>query len=100
MVSSAQDGVHEPWGHEGLGGSDVAKVDDRVGRAPSSRSNTRSTTEQRPYRVGKPLRQPFAGQHSARRGAYRVRYRVDDGKHLVTVIDIAYRADAYHPGRP
>ena len=52
-----------------------------------------------PHRVGKPLRAPMAGQYSARRGAYRVRYRVDDDKHLVTVIDIAYRADAYHPGR-
>jgi mRNA-degrading endonuclease RelE of RelBE toxin-antitoxin system len=52
-----------------------------------------------PYRVGKPLRAPLGGQHSARRGAYRVRYRVDDDKRLVTVIDIAYRADAYHPGR-
>ena len=41
----------------------------------------------------------MAGQYSARRGAYRVRYRVDDDKHLVTVVDIAYRADVYHPGR-
>jgi mRNA interferase RelE/StbE len=49
--------------------------------------------------VGKGLPAPLAGQYSARRGAYRVRYRVDDGKHLVTVIDIAYRAEAYHPGR-
>jgi mRNA interferase RelE/StbE len=53
-----------------------------------------------PYRVGKPLRAPLEGQYSARRGAYRVRYRVDDDKHLVTVIDIAYRAEAYHSGRP
>lgn len=52
-----------------------------------------------PYRVGKPLRAPLVGQYSARRGAYRVRYRADDDKLLVTVIDIAYRADAYHPGR-
>jgi mRNA interferase RelE/StbE len=52
-----------------------------------------------PYRMGEPLRAPLAGQYSARRGAYRVRYRVDDDKRLVTVIDIAYRADAYHPGR-
>lgn len=50
-----------------------------------------------PYRVGKPLRPPFAGQYSARRGAYRVRYRVEDSKRLVTVVDIAYRADAYQP---
>lgn len=48
-----------------------------------------------PYRVGKPLRPPFAGQYSARRGAYRVRYRINDDKRVVTVVDIAYRADAY-----
>ena len=29
----------------------------------------------RPYRVGKPLRAPFEGQHTARRGEYRIRYR-------------------------
>ncbi|HZY29755.1 MAG TPA: type II toxin-antitoxin system RelE/ParE family toxin, partial [Jiangellaceae bacterium] len=52
-----------------------------------------------PYRVGTALRAPLAGQYSARRGAYRVRYRVDDDKHLVTVVDIAYRAEPYHPGR-
>jgi mRNA interferase RelE/StbE len=50
-----------------------------------------------PYRVGKPLRGPLSGQYSARRGAYRVRYRVDDGKCLVTVVDIA--SDAYHHNR-
>lgn len=48
-----------------------------------------------PFRVGKPLRLPFSGQYSARRGAYRVRYRVDDSKRVVTIVDIAYRADAY-----
>ncbi len=50
-----------------------------------------------PYRVGKPLRAPFTGQYSARRGAYRVRYRIDDDKRVVTVVDIAYRADIYRP---
>jgi mRNA interferase RelE/StbE len=52
-----------------------------------------------PHRVGKPLRATLAGQYSARRGAYRVRYEVDDDKRLVTVIDISYRRDAYHSGR-
>jgi mRNA-degrading endonuclease RelE of RelBE toxin-antitoxin system len=52
-----------------------------------------------PHRVGKPLRAPLAGQYSARRGAYRVRYWVDDDKRLVIVIDIAYRSDAYYSGR-
>ena len=47
-----------------------------------------------PYRVGKPLRPPMAGQYSARRGAYRVRYRVDDDKvysGTVGYTDIAVR---------
>jgi mRNA interferase RelE/StbE len=52
-----------------------------------------------PRRVGKPLVEPFQGDWSARRGHYRVRYRIDDEKRTVTVIDIASRSDAYYPGR-
>jgi mRNA interferase RelE/StbE len=52
-----------------------------------------------PQRVGKPLVAPFQGDWSARRGHYRVRYRIDDEKHAVVVIDIADRSDVYHPGR-
>lgn len=48
-----------------------------------------------PHRLGKPLRAPFAGQWVARRSSYRVRYRVDDGRQVVTVLDIRGRADAY-----
>jgi hypothetical protein len=29
----------------------------------------------------------------------RVRYRVGDDKHMITVIEIADRTDIYHPGR-
>jgi mRNA interferase RelE/StbE len=52
-----------------------------------------------PQRVGHALRAPFEGDWSARRGTYRVRYRIDEDKHAVIVLDIAPRADAYHPGR-
>ncbi|MFY9927060.1 MAG: type II toxin-antitoxin system RelE/ParE family toxin [Streptosporangiaceae bacterium] len=52
-----------------------------------------------PHRVGKPLVAPFQGDWSARRGHYRIRYRIDDDKRVVTVIDIADRSDIYHPGR-
>jgi len=52
-----------------------------------------------PQRVGHPLRAPFAGCWSARRGTYRVRYRIDEERHTVIVLDIIGRADAYHPGR-
>ncbi|MGH8904977.1 MAG: type II toxin-antitoxin system RelE family toxin [Egibacteraceae bacterium] len=53
-----------------------------------------------PRRVGKPLRAPFAGHWIARRGTYRIRYRIDEDKHTVVVLDIVGRADAYHRGRP
>ena len=54
---------------------------------------------QNPKRLGKPLVAPFQGDWSARRGHYRVRYRIDDDKRIVTVVDIADRSDIYHPGR-
>jgi mRNA interferase RelE/StbE len=52
-----------------------------------------------PRRVGKPLLAPFQGDWSARRGHYRIRYRIDEEKRLVTIIEIADRTDIYHPGR-
>ena len=48
-----------------------------------------------PRRVGAPLRAPFTGQWRARRGEYRVRYRVDDENGIVYVLDIDHRRDAY-----
>ena len=50
-----------------------------------------------PHRVGAPLRAPFAGQWRARRGEYRVRYRIDDANSIVYVLDIDHRRDAYRP---
>lgn len=48
-----------------------------------------------PHRVGKPLILGLQGLSSARRGAYRVIYRIDDDHHLVEVLAIEHRADAY-----
>ena len=48
-----------------------------------------------PHRVGAPLRAPFDGQWRARRGEYRVRYRIDDASNVVHVLDIDHRRDAY-----
>jgi len=50
-----------------------------------------------PHRVGKPLKLGLAGLHSARRGDYRVIYRIDDQHHLVTVLAIEHRSDVYRP---
>jgi mRNA interferase RelE/StbE len=52
-----------------------------------------------PHLVGKRLRPPLADRHSARRGTYRVVYRIDDATHTVTVVDVAHRRDAYRTGR-
>ena len=48
-----------------------------------------------PYRVGKELRFELAGYRSARRGMYRVIYRIVDEEILVEVIRISHRADSY-----
>ena len=48
-----------------------------------------------PQRVGKPLGGDLAGIHSARRGTYRVLYRINEQLREVLVIRIDHRADAY-----
>jgi mRNA interferase RelE/StbE len=49
-----------------------------------------------PQRVGTPLQAPFVGLWRARRGEYRVRYRIDEEKREVVVMDVDHRRDAYH----
>jgi mRNA-degrading endonuclease RelE of RelBE toxin-antitoxin system len=51
-----------------------------------------------PHRLGKRLRPPLDDRHSVRRGTYRVLYRIDEAAHLVTVVGVLARADAYRPG--
>lgn len=48
-----------------------------------------------PRRVGRELRNELAGIHSARRGSYRILYRIDDSERTVTVLRVEYRGDAY-----
>lgn len=50
-----------------------------------------------PHRVGKRLHRPLEDRHSARRGTYRVIYRIDEQARTVTVVDVAHRRDAYRP---
>lgn len=52
---------------------------------------------QRPRRVGKPLRDDLAGIWSARRGTYRVLYRISHEPREVIVVRIEHRKDAYRP---
>ncbi|GAA1230614.1 hypothetical protein GCM10009665_21240 [Kitasatospora nipponensis] len=48
-----------------------------------------------PQRVGKRLQPPLDDRHSARRGTYRVIYRIDEPNGTVTVVDVDHRRDAY-----
>lgn len=50
-----------------------------------------------PHRVGKRLRPPLDDRHSARRGTYRVIYRIDEKQRRVTVVGVLPRSDAYRP---
>lgn len=49
-----------------------------------------------PRRVGKPLREPLAPLYSARRGEYRVQYRIEDERLVIEIVTVEHRRDAYH----
>jgi len=44
---------------------------------------------------GKPRDEPFDGFHSARRGTYRIIYRINEAKRVVEIHSIRHRRDAY-----
>jgi mRNA interferase RelE/StbE len=48
-----------------------------------------------PYRVGKPLDEPSDGYYSARRGTYRIIYRIIEAKRAVEIYSVRHRRDAY-----
>jgi len=49
-----------------------------------------------PHRVGKPLYGPLVGCHGARRGTYRIVYRIDENSCVVHVLDIDHRSEICH----
>lgn len=50
-----------------------------------------------PHRVGKQLRRELAGIWSARRGTYRVLYRIREDPREVIVLRVEHRSDVYRP---
>jgi mRNA interferase RelE/StbE len=50
-----------------------------------------------PRRRGKPLQRELEGRWAARRGEFRIVYRLDDDAKTMYVLMIAHRADAYRP---
>lgn len=53
------------------------------------------TLADNPSRVGARLREPFKDQWRARRGEYRVRYRIEEPARTVYVLDVDHRRDVY-----
>ena len=50
-----------------------------------------------PHGVGRSLQRELLGYFSARRGAYRVIYRIDAEARVVLVVRIEHRANVYRP---
>jgi len=50
-----------------------------------------------PQRLGRELRGELAGLYSARRGTFRILYRIDEKRHQVAVQRIEHRGDVYRP---
>ncbi len=48
-----------------------------------------------PHRLGKQLERPLYPLYSARRGDYRVIYRILENEIVVEIVSIAHRRDAY-----
>jgi len=48
-----------------------------------------------PRRVGKPLRRELEGMWVARRGTFRVVYRIDDARNEVVILRVDHRRDIY-----
>lgn len=48
-----------------------------------------------PRRVGHELHLDLAGQFAARRGAYRVIYRIDETARRVSIVAVGHRTDVY-----
>jgi mRNA interferase RelE/StbE len=55
----------------------------------------RGPLAENPQRVGKAMRNEKHGLHTARRGSYRVIYRIHEKTVVVEVVKIAHRRDAY-----
>jgi mRNA interferase RelE/StbE len=63
--------------------------------ATAAMETIEGSTAVNPYRAGKALDEPFDGYYSARRGTYRIVYRIDEAKHLVEIHSIRHRREAY-----
>jgi mRNA-degrading endonuclease RelE of RelBE toxin-antitoxin system len=71
----------------------LARLPTRVARAVVEFMRTVLLEE--PHRAGRPLSRELSGFHSARKGAYRIAYRIDEDNRTVRVVRIEHRSDVY-----
>ncbi len=71
----------------------IARLPERVGVAVIE--FVYGPVAENPQRVGRPLRWELKGLHAARRGDYRIVYRIDDNRHVVIIEALAHRSDVY-----
>lgn len=84
----------EPWTLE-ISPSAARRIEQLPEKAATALIEAIRAIAADPYRLGKPLRFELEGLHSARRGPYRVLYRIDDSRHGVAIVAIGHRTDVY-----
>jgi mRNA interferase RelE/StbE len=52
---------------------------------------------QDPWKVSKPPHDELEGFRGARRGEYRIIFRVDEEERVIRVVRVDHRSDIYHP---
>jgi mRNA interferase RelE/StbE len=51
-----------------------------------------------PRKVGKPLKRELEGTYSARRGPYRILYKINDAENRIEILRVDHRVDVYRNG--
>src|SRR3954471_14180765 len=74
---------------------DLARIPPRI--VPAVVEFDYGALARNPARVGKPLGRELTGLLSARRGPYRLLYRIDEDTRTVYVLSVDHRADVYRP---
>jgi mRNA interferase RelE/StbE len=72
---------------------DLRRLPEKVATAAVESIYSRLAENSR--RVGRELRLDLADHYSARRGDYRIIYRIDDDANAILVVTIDHRADSY-----
>lgn len=85
----------EPYGVEIAGAAQRGLLQISPRYAPAIIEFITVVLPQNPHRIGKPLRAPYEGLHSARRGDYRILYRIREDDRSILIVRIEHRSTVY-----